>query len=242
MNDPDEKLAALIAELDDLDKRRIRAAVDALVPLATGSSELRESLNALLNHPQRRNRWPIAYLLGSLPEPSAEVLEVLVETLGSPDSDIRWAVLLLLVRSGKTDARIVNLLLDLLETGDATQRRMAIYCIRDLRLQDEIAIPVFLKRLNDSEPMVRVDSATSLKLRPNLNSNDKDLLLKVFLNDPDSRVRSAAAVILAGLGPASEEFLTALRRAAESESTQIKKAAGAALALLEKKRSAPAGR
>lgn len=240
MNDPDEKIAALIADLDGSDKRRIRAAVDALAPLAGGSSELRTELTTLLNDPRRRNRWPIAYLLGSLSEAAADVLDVLVETLGSPDSDIRWAVALLLVRLGKKDMRIVNLLLGLHDTGNATQRRMAIYCIRDLCLQDDVAVPVFLERLNDPEPMVRVAGATSLKSRRNLHSDGKDRLLKLFLDDPDPRVRSAAAIILAELEPASEEFLTALRCAAESEGSQIKKAASAALALL-KKRSAPTG-
>jgi len=59
--------------------------------------------------------------------------------------------------------------------------------------------------------------------------------VKVFANDPDLRVRSAAAITLAELGEGSEEFLTALRLAIGAENPQIKKAAFAALALLEKK-------
>ena len=242
MDEADGKIVALIADLDSPDKRKVRAAVDALFLLATDSSELYTRLAELLSDPQRHNCWPLAYILGSLPNPSPQTLDILLETLGSPDSDIRWAIALLLVRQARTDSRVVDLLTQIVETGNATQRRMTIYCIRDLCLEDAVALPVLLKGLRDMEPLVRVASATALKARADLSSDGRSLLLKVFANDPDFRVRSAAAITLAGLGEASEEFLTALSQAIGTENPQIKKAACAALALLEKKRSAPSVR
>jgi HEAT repeat protein len=239
--DDSQKIDEFIGDLENPDKRRLRAAVDALTPLAADSPGVRARLNVLLSEPQRKNRWAIAYILGSLSNPAGETLRVLHDTLESPDSDIRWAVALLLVRLGKTVPKTVPPLLELSKTGNPIQRRMAIYCIRDLRLEDEIAVPALLKALIDDEPLVRVAAVTSLKLRHGLNAEGKDLLLKVFLADPDLRVRSAAAITLAELAPASEEFLNALQTAAASENAQTKKAALAAFTLLEKRRPAPTG-
>jgi HEAT repeat protein len=66
------------------------------------------------------------------------------------------------------------------------------------------------------------------------------MLCDLFLNDPDLRVRNAAAVTLAQLGSPSEEFLVALKMAGASEHAQLRKAATAAIAILQKRRSAPA--
>ena len=237
----DQDMEQFIADLENPDKRRLRTAVDALTCLAADSPELRARLNVLLTEPRRKNRWAIAYILASLSNPAEESLRVLHEALDSPDSDIRWAVALLLVRLGKTTPRTVPPLVELSKTGAPIQRRMAIYCVRDLCLEDEIAVPALLRALIDEEPLVRVAAVTSLKLRQGLNAEGKDLLLKIFLADPDLRVRSAAAITLAELAPASEEFLIALKTTAASENAQMKKAALAAFTLLEKRRPAPTG-
>src|ERR1043166_3438121 len=115
MDAAEGKISALIADLDQPDKRKVRAAVDALIPLAANSSELRGQLAGLLSDPHRQNYWPVAYILGSLPDPSPKTLDILLQTLGSSDSDIRWAVAFLLLRQGKTDPRVVDLLTQLNE-------------------------------------------------------------------------------------------------------------------------------
>ena len=239
--DAADKIAALIADLEESDKPKIRAAVDALIPLAADSVELRTALNEALNDPQRKNHWPLAYVLGHLPQPSGAAVRTLLDGLDHREPDIRWAIALLLVRMAKVEGSLVELLIELCATGTSNQKRMAVYCIRDLNLTDSLSLLALLKALRDTDPSVRVAAVTSLKTRGDIDVSGRDSLVQVFSSDPEPKVRNAIAITLAQMGSPSEEFLTALKKAGESENAQIKKAAFAALALLEKRRSAPSG-
>jgi HEAT repeat protein len=234
-------IAALIGALEESDKRTIRKAVDALITFATDDAQLRTTLSGLLTDASRKNRWPLAYILANLLPPEPAGLAVLIETLDHSDPDIRWAIALTLIRLAKTDAKILNLLIDLASTGSANQRRMAIYCLRGVGLNDDGSVQTLLKSLYDPDPMTRVAAVISLKIHSRLGEQGKRELFERFLNDPDVRVRSAAAVILAHLGNPSQEFLAALTKASVDGNPQLKKAATTALALLQKKRSAPRG-
>lgn len=236
-----DQIDALIAALESTDKPEIRAAVDALIDHVSQSTELAETLVAILADPTRRNRWAIAYVLAHLPQPSQSALDVLLDGLNHPDPDIRWAVVLLLARLAKAHPYIVTRLLDLLTKGTGTQRRMAVYCMRDLELQDGASLQALLDTLHDPDAMVRVATVTSLKDRSDLGPNVYDTLLKSFLEDPDVRVRNVAAVTLAQLGWNSQEFIAALTQASQTGDAQQRKAASAALELVQKKRSAPSG-
>jgi HEAT repeat protein len=233
-----DQLTALIADLDHPDKPTIRAAVDQLIGLAKESSQVRTALEERLNELGHRNYWPVAYVLGHLPEPSGATMRNLLDTLDHREPDIRWAVVLLLVRIAKTESSAVNLLIELCQSGTANQKRMAIYGLRDLILNDVASLQALLSSLSDSDPTVRVAAATSLKNRTDDNERVRAALLQSYLLDVDIKVRSAAAVTLANIGLPSEEFLRALKDASESDNSQSKKAAAVALALLEKREPA----
>ena len=241
VNNVDNATAALLADLHSSDKPTIRAAVDRLIELAAAAPALVEKLNHLLDESPAERQWPTAYILARLPYPSAKVFAILLNALDHPEPDIRWAVMLLLARLGKTDIGIVRLLLELRKTGTPTQRRMAIYCIRDLKLTDAAGLQGLLDSLSDDDAAVRVAAVTSLIGRTDIDPSGRKMLYELFVNDPDLKVRNAAAVTLAQLGSPSEEFLAALKKAEMSEHAQLRKAATAALAILQKRRSAPAG-
>lgn len=241
MTDENEKISSLIDALEHPDKLVIRRAVDALIEFAGRQREVATTLNQLLADTRRKNLWPLAYVLANLPSPSQTVLKVLMDTLGSQDSEVRWAVALLLIRLAKTDQQLASYLLELLSKGTAIQKRMVLYCLRDLGLEDEVSLQALLNSLRDSDPMVRVAAVISSKSRRGCNAESKKLLMKLFSEDPDSRVRNVAAVALAQLGWDSEEFRQALAGAGQSDNARESKAASAALALLQKKRSAPSG-
>ncbi|MGE5302845.1 MAG: HEAT repeat domain-containing protein [Alphaproteobacteria bacterium] len=234
-------LTALIADLERNEKPIIRAAVNALVPLAQASAELRETLRRRMSEPQVENPWAIAYVLARLPQPSRDVTQRLLEDLGHPDPDIRWAIGLLLVQLANRDEEMTRRLMRLGATGSALQRRMAIYCLRDLSLHDAAGTEIFFFALRDPDPLVRIAATAGLRRKTSMDSREKEKLLKVFLEDPDSRVRSVAAVTLAQRGEPSEHFLRALNRAESSENEQIRRAANTALSLLENTRAAPSG-
>ncbi len=230
-----EFLETLLDELESSNKRVIRRAVDALIPLTAGSPEVAVRLHHMLDDSRRKNLWSVAYVLAHVPLPSARVLETLCAALDDGDSDIRWAIALALIRLGKTDREVIAFLLRLLTQGTPTQRRMAIYCIRDLELTDCLSLEALSRSLNDSEPAVRVAAATSLKQRTDVDHRVKNRLLQLFLYDPDSRVRNAAAISLAHFGSPSDEFLSALEKAIQGADTRLSKAATAALRALKHK-------
>jgi HEAT repeat protein len=233
-------VAAFVADLERSEKPIIRAAVNALVALAEISAELRATLHRKMGDPQVKNPWAFAYVLAHLPQPSRAVVQRLLDNLDHDDADIRWAMGLRLVRLAGTDEGITRELLRRCTIGNALQRRMALYCLRDLNLQDAASAQVFFAALRDPDPLVRIAAAAGLKRR-NLDSPGKDALLAVFLEDPDNRVKSVAAVTLAQIGAPSERFLRALNLAESSDDEQTKRAVKAALSLLEKRRAAPSG-
>ena len=230
----DTKIALSIADLDHAEKSKVRAAVDVLIPLAVNSPELRETLHQLIVGPRRRNPWSVAYVLAHCPRPSARIIEALLDGLNHREADIRWAIALLLIHLAKTEPEIVKFLFDLCVTGTSAQKRMAVYCIRDLRLTDNHSLQILLNLLNETDPTVRVAAVISLRTRLDLDANGKQTLLRVFLHDPDFRVRAVAAVTLAKLGTPSNAFLHALREAEGSSYPQLAKAAATALAILQK--------
>jgi HEAT repeat protein len=234
------KIATLLADLEKSDKPALRQAVDALIRIAADDPQIGTILGQLLNDSRRKNRWPIAYVLASLPSPAQSSVQVLVDTLDHQDPDIRWAVALLLIRLAKTERPILRSLIELASKGTVNQRRMAIYSLRDVGLSDKEIIQALMDALHDSDPTVRVAAVTSLKMHSGLSASGKNELLQLFSKDQDLRVRNTAAITLAQLGDPSDRFLTELTKAMASENAQLKKAASAAFDII-KKRSAPPG-
>lgn len=237
----DARIAELIAALDSPDKPALRAAVDALISLASAAAGVREILQRRLNEAGHHNYWPVAYVLGHLQNPSNRCMETLIEGLDHREADIRWAIALLLVQLAKKDDGAVHRLTDLCARGTGNQKRMALYCLRDLALSDPESLAAMLGALGDRDPTVRVAAAISLKGRTDLDEDGKKALLQVYLKDTAPRVRHAMAITLAGLGSPSEEFLKALDAARDSSEPQIRKAARTALKILENERSASSG-
>jgi len=237
----DGQIANLIAALDHPDKPTLRAAVDALIDRAQASADLKGILHQRLTAVGYKNYWPVAYVLGQLPNPSPECIGKLLEGLDHHEPDIRWAIALLLVRIAKEQADLVDQLIELCATGTANQKRMALYCIRDMALCDSASLTALIDALQDADPTVRVAAAICLKMRPDVDAAKKNILLQIYLRDTDPRVRNAAAITLAALGSPSEEFMRALNTASESSDGQTKKTALAAIDLLEKRRSASSG-
>ena len=237
----DQQTATLIADLDHHDKPTLRAAVDQLIPLAAELPRLREILNQRLVDAGHRNYWPVAYILGHLPQPPAAAIESLLDALGHPEPDIRWAIALLLIRIAKQDPNLVDSLIQLCARGTVPQKRMALYSLRDLTLSDAVSSAALLKALGDPDATVRVAATIGLRLRAELNDAGKNILLQTYLKDADAKVRNSAAIALANLGTPDEEFVVALRKNRDGGDEQARKVAIAALDLLEKRRSASGG-
>lgn len=244
MEEAPARIASLIGLLRHSDKKILREAVGALISIAPEFPHLSDQLNRLLNVTETQSRWPIAYVLAHISSPSPLCLDALREALGSQEPDIRWAIALLLVRLGKGNEGVVRLLLGLLKSGGPIQRRMALYCLRDIDPKGPLFLQALLRSVEDRDPLVRVAAVTSLKAQKGIGREGLDRLLHLFLRDPDSRVRHASALALAQLGAPTPEIRAALDHASRSDDPHLKKAAKAALDLLTKKgpSTIPSGR
>jgi HEAT repeat protein len=236
-----DRLAAIIADLDHPDKPTIRAAVDQLIKLARESPQVRTSLDLRLNEYGHCNYWPVAYILGQLPEPSGAAIRNLLDALDHREPDIRWACSLLLAKIAQRETAVIELLIELCRNGTTNQKRMALYCLRDLALSDPASLEAMLSSLSDADATVRVAAVTSLKNRTDGTDRVRAALLQNYLTDADIKVRNAAAVTLAQIGSPSEEFLIALRQATQNDNRQARKAAAIALELLERRGPASIG-
>lgn len=243
MDEPDqlERLEAFFASLEQADKKALRRGVEALIAAAPNAPQVVAELRAALNRAPAEKRWPIAYVLAHISSPlSPPCLEALSSALEMADPDIRWAVALLLVDLGKKSASgIAAHLVDLVGKGNPAQRRMAVYCLRDIRADDPAHGNAVQNALQDLDPLVRVAALTSLKAFPTIGGNATDRLINLVASDADSRVRSSAALALAHLGPPTENVSRALNDATRSSDSKLAKAARAALELLNKKGPAP---
>ena len=229
-------LAVFIESLNQPDKKTIRAAVDALIPVALEQPEINERLHGLLDETPAERRWPIAYALAHTSPLIPSCVEALKEMLGTGDPDLRWAAVVLLARLAReSDRSLVAELIGLLRSGSATQRRMAVYCLRDIDAQNASVGRVLIDALSDSDALVRVAVITSLKVIPQIGGETLDLLLRVFVEDADIRVRVSAALALARLGSGRSDVRAALDDATRSSDTRLSKAARAALKIIATK-------
>jgi HEAT repeat protein len=230
---------ALIVSLGDSRKYVVRKAADALIACLEEVPDLPGKLERLLADAGNKNHWALAYVLAHLSHPPALSIGVLLKDLGNSDPDVRWAILLLLAKLAKEHAGILEMVLDLLQSGNPTQRRMAVYCLRDMKQGATFA--ALLRALNDPEGAVRVAAITSLRSHPELSEATLDQLLGMLAHDLDARVRCSAAAVLGQMGPNTDDVRYALENAAEGAYPQLRKAALAALTLLQKREPVPTG-
>lgn len=187
---PDRRMGPLLDALEETDKATIRRAVEGLVALAAGEPGVAQALAERL---RAAPRWPVAYALGQIARPSGLCLEVLAGGLGSGDQDLRWATQLLLTDLGKRYPEVRTRLEGLLRDGSATQRRMTVYCLRDIGAAGGGLPAVFLEAMRDPEPLVRVAVVTSLAKASTVSAEALDGLRSAAADDADVRVRNAAA-------------------------------------------------
>ena len=229
--DPDE-LKALVYCLGDDAKAIQRPAAEALAALAARGAAVRPLLVDKLTDTSPRQRWGAAYALSLLAEPPYEALPVLLQSLGSDDGDERWAAARILVRID-SQGSLVERLCDLAVTGNAPQRKMACYCLRDLRISSQIVDAALGGASRDSDSNVRKAALSALSLLAANRAAAAHWIVERLSDDADMGVRRAAAVALAILNERSELVINALGVATASGDSSLQRAAQRSLRLLE---------
>jgi len=137
------------------------------------------------------------------------------------------------LRLAKQHPRVIAEMLRLAGTGNTVQRRMALYCLRDLGQTGPDAQAVYLAGLSDPDPMVRLGGLSCLGKLRRASAEARTLLLRRLETDADLGVRRATAVTLGQLGDSTLAVIDALTRAARSDDVGLSKAAAGALEKLQ---------
>lgn len=246
MSLPDEVVRSLLACLGHATKKVQRGAATVLIRFAVRQPEIIEALTHKLTDPDPRLRWTAAFTLSQLDLPrsapqdvssnqtqlldTSTLLPVLIENLGHQESDLRWAAAtaaLQLARHHTQD--VVPAIIQLVHTGNAVQRRMALYCLRDLEQTDQAAQEAYLASLHDRDPMVRLGSLSCLgKLRLTSEAM-RAAMLRLLEHDPDMGVRRSAALTCGHIGDTDTHIVETLQRTAQSDDSSLRKVSTGAL-------------
>jgi len=222
--DPAE-VEALVEWLGHARKAVQRRAAEALAGLEAPG--VAEEIRAQLGAADARLRWGAAWALalrGPLP---VEALPVVIESLGADDGDLRWAAAGLVVRLGP-EAHVVPALSALTASGSPAQRKMALYCLRDLGVRAPDLDRVVVRALADPDRDVRL-AAMSALARLTTDAPRAAACLVDALATGDDRVRRAAAAALGALGERSPAVLAALEQAAAAPDPALHRAVVGAL-------------
>jgi len=226
---PDE-LAALVGCLGHERKAVQRPAAEAFAALAARDARVRAALDGALASGTLRQRWGAAFALSLGGEPPPAIVPVLLETLGADDGDLRWAAAAILL--GVRDRGAVAAgLRGLLDTGNAAQRKMALYCLRDLDVRSPDAEGAAIGALADADEGVQLAAMAALA-RIATDRGVAAVHLVSALETASERVRRAAAAALGVLGERTPTVVAALEAAAASPDAALARAAAGALRAL----------
>lgn len=226
---PHDVLHGLLHCLGHARKAVQRGAAAQLVRFAHSSSEIEPALIDKLTDADPRVRWTAAFTLSQLDLPEPFPLPVLIENLGHEESDLRWAAAMAVLRLADHHPRVTEEMVRLAGMGNAVQRRMALYCLRDLGETGQEAQTAYLASLTDPAPMVRLAGLSCLGKLKIATSVARDTLLRLLDADPDPGVRRATAVTFGQIGESSPPVIEALRQATRQDDASLRKAAAGAL-------------
>ena len=232
---PQDVLHGLLHCLGHSRKTVQRRAAAQLVRFARLQPEIIPALVSKLTDPDSRVRWTAAFALSQLALPEPSPLPVLIENLGHEESDLRWAAATAVLRLAEQHSRVIAEMLRLAGTGNAVQRRMALYCLRDLGQTGLDAQGVYLASLDDPDPWVRLSGLSCLGKLRLASPEAREVLLRLLEADSDWGVRRATAVTLGQIGDSTPAVIEALGRAAQSQDASLSKAAAGALERLRGK-------
>jgi HEAT repeat protein len=226
-----DELSAMIECLGSATKAVQRRAATAVAACARIDPRLAASLHEVVRTGSWRQRWGAVFALslsGSVPQTA---LPTLLEALNADDGDIRWAaaglVKDLVVRDAPTVLPV--LFAAAARQGARNQRKMALYCLRDLQVGDGAAVAV--EALSADAADVRLAALATL-VSVARDKAAAAVRIALLLRDPDAGVRRAAAAALGQLGSATPDILEVLRHAASADDPSLRRAAEQALRTL----------
>jgi HEAT repeat protein len=216
-------------ELGHARKAIQRPAAERLADAAGDDASVRRRLVTELASADSRRRWGAAYALARSEPAPEEAIPVLLEALASTDGDVRWASARLLVRAVQHVPRFIEDVRALVRAPSSLQRKMALYCLRDLG--DGADVGLLAAALNDADAPVRLAAMSAAAMLLPRTPATADLLA-ALVGDSDPGVRRAAAATVGQVGVRTEAVERALEQACGLGDAVLERAATQALSRL----------
>jgi HEAT repeat protein len=231
-----EEFAALVDCLAESNRLLQRRAAETLARLGENDDRVVGELRALLKAQREEVRWVAAFALSRMRVLPADGIEILIEALGRDDSDLRWAAATMLTElAAREGDRVISRLVGVLRAGALEQRKMALYCLRDIGVSDPAVREAAEQALRESKTELRLAALSVLsRLFGDLPETQQRVV--ALLRDHDSRMRRAAAASFGQMSSVSEEVVEALRDAQHSDDPGLRRAAERALRQLAVKK------
>jgi len=222
--------AFLIDALGAATKAEQRTAAEAIASLARTGFPVEPLLARALADDGPRRRWGAVYAWSRMGPVPPECEPVLLDALGVDDGDLRWAAATI-VRELADRPAVHAALRELLGSPNALQRKMALYCLRDLGRRAPSLEREVVAALDDPDAAVRLAAMSALvQLADDRPAAARAVALR--LEDDAAGVRRSAAAALGRLGDAGDPVIDALRRARDAGDAALTRAAARALAAL----------
>jgi hypothetical protein len=160
-----------------------------------------------------------------------DALPTLLEVVGLDDGDLRWAASELIKQLAAVDRERVVAALLVAARDPAAQRKMALYCLRDLGVAE--ASDIALDALADPHRETRLAAVALLaKVHPDTSAAARRIA--ALVDDADPHMQRVAAATLGSLGVSLPEVRAALDRAEASGDDSLRRAARRSRALLDR--------
>ena len=220
-----------LAELAHARKAISRLAAERLAQAVRDDPSLRARVASLLSSAEPRERWGAAYTLAQLEEAPRDAIPALLDALASSDGDVRWASARLVVRAIRHRPELGETLRPLVRAASALQRKMALYCLRDLGGTPTVDATLIAAALADADAAVRL-AAMSAAVAIFPHTAEAADLLAPLLGDVEPGVRRAAAATLGQLGVTTPAVHARLTCATTSGDAMLERTARQALSRL----------
>lgn len=215
------ELRTLTALLGDPSKLVQRRAAEAFAALAARGVDVRPWLDQAAAVSDLRGRWGALYAVSLIGPVPPHAVPTLLEVIGLGDGDLRWAAAELLKRRAAVDRQAVVGALVTAASMPGPRRKMALYCLRDLQAIEGLAAAT--AALGDGNSDVRLAALAASAALDDDRAGAAERIA-TLIEDPDPRVRRAAAATLGRLGCCLPVVWAALARAETSDDPSLRRA------------------
>lgn len=228
---------ACVCRLADGERAVRRFSADALADWLTDGPPstrraVRTRLREALDHRNPKVASSAAQILSRDSGSKRRLIDPLLRGFSLDDEEERRAAAETLTRLVNSHRRLATRLRALARRGTPVERRMALYCLRDLPPSASVGPDPFLRALSDPDPIVRSTAASSLGRLGRRSHLVLDGLLRALTQDPSILIRRVAAVALGQIAPNRRDVRASLEETMEAEDPDLRRAARHALARL----------